>query len=568
MNSNNVARIARPVFLLAVVLLGLVLFERPSPADAGFTLWPLAGNGTAGFNGHVHTDPNNARLNTPTGLAFSKEGDVYIADTFNHIIRRIDHETGELSTVAGTGEEGFDGHEPRDAKLSRLASPSGVAVASNGDLYIADTGNNIIRRVDENDMISTVAGTTERGFDRKDAAATNSKLNSPWGIALGLDQDLYIADKMNHAIRHVNLKTGIISTLVGTGEPGGWSPFRSDRASEATLREPRALAFSPAGYLYIADTKNNAVRSLNLKTRLISSIGNENTFDEPAALALSNSGLLVVADRSSKIKLIDSPECRPTFTRFDSPSGISGLAAHGDTFVASNYRANRVLIKAPHDSLEEELLRFTNVAKSSVFSGSRESFTAARNSLGAIAEKPMVGSWKLMRSVLAEKKEGDFYLSRLPGELLDQLIHYAAFNDAHRVMRSRAARAKLISEMETTAQDALALLEHKHLMVRPKLRAKGPSLLDRLPSEVFAEIYELLPTSQRSFLEGRTATENANRVLRSLTALRELESKQPTDLRSMFFAYAEAKSISPPKRAERIWDSISSAGLYASDMWR
>jgi large repetitive protein len=229
----------------------------------------VAGTGIAGYDGD-NVPAKLAMINAPTGLVLDGAGDLYFADTGNHIVRRIDAVTGVITTVAGTpAVQGYSGNSAA-ATAAELTSPEGVALDEAGDLLIADTGNNVIREVDAvTGNIRTVAGTGVAGFNGDGQTATTSKLNSPWNLAVAQDGSLYIADMTNNRIRKVN-PSGVISTVAGTGTRG----FSGDggSATQAVLSEPAAVAIDPAGNLYIADSDNNRVREVSASTSLIETI--------------------------------------------------------------------------------------------------------------------------------------------------------------------------------------------------------------------------------------------------------------------------------------------------------
>jgi hypothetical protein len=221
----------------------------------------VAGNGTPGYGGDGAAGPNGM-ISNPAGIVIDGAGDVFFADTGNHVIRRIDAVTGYLSTVAGTGTaQGYTG-DNHPANAATLSLPEGLAFDANGDLYIADTGNNVIREVNASTgVITTVAGTGVAGYNADGIPATTAKLDSPWNLVVGPDNSLYIADLMNQRIRLVS-PLGIITTIAGNGDQG----YAGDNgiASQSELNEPTAVILDPAGDLYIADSGNNRIREISV----------------------------------------------------------------------------------------------------------------------------------------------------------------------------------------------------------------------------------------------------------------------------------------------------------------
>ncbi len=220
------------------------------------TITIIAGTGEAGYSGD-DGPATEAQLNLPSGLAVGPDGTIYVADSFNDVVRRI-HLDGTITTVAGTGEAGYSGDDVT-ATDAQLNFPHGVAVADDGTLFIADTDNHRVRRVATNGTITTVAGTATEGtggYSGDGGPAVDAELDGPWAVALGLDGSLYIADTFNNRIRRVSTD-GTITTVVGTGEPG--SGGDGGVATEAQLDNPRGIAIGPDGDLYIVDTYNHRI---------------------------------------------------------------------------------------------------------------------------------------------------------------------------------------------------------------------------------------------------------------------------------------------------------------------
>jgi sugar lactone lactonase YvrE len=224
-------------------------------------LTTIAGNGTFGDAGDGGP-ATAAELASPTAVAVDSTGqNVYIADTFNDAIRKVNLASGIITTVAGTlGTSGFSGNGG-PATAATLFDPSGVVVDGSGNIYIADSDNEVVREVNASTgIISTFAGTAQTiGFSGDGGLATSATLSSPWGLALNsTGTTLYIADRDNNAIRQVNLATGIITTLAGTGTFG--STGDGGPATAATLSSPRSIAVDTSGNVYIADALGNQIR--------------------------------------------------------------------------------------------------------------------------------------------------------------------------------------------------------------------------------------------------------------------------------------------------------------------
>ncbi|MDK1347686.1 RICIN domain-containing protein [Streptomyces sp. 378] len=233
-------------------------FAGSSPADVGR-------GGFAGDDGLA----TSAQLNRPIGVAVDSAGVVYIVDQRNHRVRKVTAD-GKISTFAGMSSAGFHGGFGGDGGLAtsaELRNPQGVAVDGAGDVYIADTGNHRVRKVTGDGKISTFAGSGPAGFnggfDGDGGPATSAQLNAPAGIVVDSTGVLYIADIANHRVRKVTAD-GKISTFAGSGPAGFNGGFDGDGgpATSAELRRPFALAVDFVDALYIADTGNHRVRKV------------------------------------------------------------------------------------------------------------------------------------------------------------------------------------------------------------------------------------------------------------------------------------------------------------------
>ena len=230
--------------------------HRVRKVDSTGTITTIAGTGVSGFSGDGGPAVE-ARLNAPESVAVDGAGNVYIADTYNPRIRKVDS-TGTITTIAGTGVSGFsgDGGQAVEALVSRAF---GIAVDSGGNLYIADTDNQRVRKVDSMGTITTIAGTGVSGFSWDGGPAVEARISKTFGVAVDRGGNLYIADTGSHRVRKVD-STGTITTIAGTGERG----FSGDGgpATRARITSPSGLAVDGAGNLYIADLGNSRIRRL------------------------------------------------------------------------------------------------------------------------------------------------------------------------------------------------------------------------------------------------------------------------------------------------------------------
>jgi uncharacterized protein (TIGR03437 family) len=249
----------KPAKTLVCACLALAFCPVLLAQAGGYLITTVAGNGALGLSGD--TGPAiSAELESPTGVAVDSAGNLYIADRYNNRIRKVSN--GVITTVVGNGAPGFSGdHGP--ATSAQLYQPTGVAVDSAGSLYVADSGNDRIRKV-SNGVITTVAGSGEfdfgtGGFSGDNGPATAAQLSWPNGVAVDSAGNLYIADSENSRIRKVS--NGVIATVAGNGTRG----FSGDNgpATAAELNLPDGVAVDPSGNLYIADGLNSRVRKVS-----------------------------------------------------------------------------------------------------------------------------------------------------------------------------------------------------------------------------------------------------------------------------------------------------------------
>jgi trimeric autotransporter adhesin len=221
---------------------------------SGGIMTTVAGNGSYGFSGDGGP-ATEAQLLNPHGLAVDAAGNLYIADTMNLRIRKVSK--GIITTVAGDGTYGFGG-DGGPATEAQLDLPYGIAVDAAGNLYIADEGNNRVRKV-SGGIMTTVAGTGADGFSGDGGPATAAQLNWPRAVAVDAAGNLYIADTESNRIREVS--NGVITTVAGNGT----RDFGGDNgpATAAPLNWPDGISLDAAGNLYIADTFNSRVREVS-----------------------------------------------------------------------------------------------------------------------------------------------------------------------------------------------------------------------------------------------------------------------------------------------------------------
>ncbi len=304
----------------------------------------FAGNNSYAFAGDGG-QATAAVLNTPTGVAVDGAGNIYIADQGNSRIRKI-NTSGIITTYAGNGTAGFsgDGGQATDAKLNL---PSAVAIDAAGNLYIADFSNNRIRKVAVSGIITTIAGNGIVGYLGDGAPATVGEMTNPTGVAVDAGGNVYIADKGNNRIRKVNT-SGIMTTVAGNGAAG----FSGDgsAATNARLHQPKGVAVDVLGNMYIADEINSCVRIVN-PTGIIYTFAGKDTAGfsgdgGPATLAKISNPVAVTTDATGNVFLTDQVNYRireintsgiiNTVAGNGSPgfSGDGGPATAGEIFMA------------------------------------------------------------------------------------------------------------------------------------------------------------------------------------------------------------------------------------------
>lgn len=233
---------------------------------SGGTVAVVAGTGDRGYSGDGGP-ATRAALNAPDSLAFDGAGNLYIAEYENRI-RRVDAATGTIATVAGTGAEGFGG-DGGPATSAAISHPHGLAVATDGTIFIADTWNQRIRRVDRSGTITTVAGTGSEGAGGDGGPATRASFDDPVHVALGPDGSLYVSDGSNQRIRRIG-PDGVIRTVAGGGTSG--STGDGGPATRATLSLPNQVAVAADGTFYIAEFEGRRVRRVDGATGLITTV--------------------------------------------------------------------------------------------------------------------------------------------------------------------------------------------------------------------------------------------------------------------------------------------------------
>ena len=313
--------------------LGLIVFWAFLPKGFTQNINTIAGTGTVGFSGDGSA-ATAAALNGPQDVSLDTFGNIYIADAANQRIRKITAATGVISTIAGTGSIGYSG-DGGAATSATFNSPIGLDVDADGNIYVADVGNHCIRKITAaTGLISTVAGIGSGGFSGDGGAATLARLQSPYDVTVDASGNLFIADVSNNCIRKVTASSGRISTVAGNTSPG----FSGDGAAAtlARLYQPFSVAVDAANNLYIADAANNRIRKVTASTGFISTIAGTGTAGfsgdgAAATLARLNKPYSIDVDLSGNVYFSDfnNQRIRKITTSTGIISRIAGTGSFG-----------------------------------------------------------------------------------------------------------------------------------------------------------------------------------------------------------------------------------------------
>ena len=355
--------------LLRIALLALLTPGLALAAD--WTISTFAGTGVPGFTGDGGP-AISAQINDPYGTIRGPDGAIWFCEHAGHRIRRIAPD-GTITTVAGTGVKGYTG-DGGPALKATFNLPHEIRFDAKGNIFIADTGNNVVRRIDaKTGLITTIAGgPNQSGYSGDGGAATAASLRGPHSIQFGPDGTLYICDVGNHVIRAVDLHTGLIRTLAGTGKPGP-TPDGAPLAG-TPLNNPRSLDVDRDGNLWAVTREGNQVLKLDLKAGVIRHIagtgeagftGNGGlaklaTLSGPKGIALDAAGNAWLADteshtvrmieaKSGKIELIagtgakgDGPDGDPLHCAMNRLHGVF-VDADGSVFIGDS-EAHRIRV--------------------------------------------------------------------------------------------------------------------------------------------------------------------------------------------------------------------------------
>ena len=310
-----------------------------SGVTATNTISTIAGTGVRGYSGDGG-QATAARLNTVSSVAYDAQGNLFIADYDNHVVRKVTTD-GVITTIAGTGQQGYSG-DTGQATKAQLDGPSHLAVDSAGNLFIAETGNNVVRKVAPDGVITTYAGTGTAGFSGDTGPATSAQLSQPQGVAVDAAGNLFFVDSSNSRVRKVT-PGGIITTVAGNGLAGYTGDTGS--ATSASIRNPLGLAIDAMGNLFIADYGNNVVRKVT--AGIITTVAGNGTagysgdgsnaitarLNAPQGVTVDAAGNLFIADKNNNVVREVTPDGLITTVAGNTTGGV---LANGDGGPASS----------------------------------------------------------------------------------------------------------------------------------------------------------------------------------------------------------------------------------------
>ncbi|MDP7350688.1 MAG: NHL repeat-containing protein [Nitrospinota bacterium] len=231
----------------------------------------------AGMNAELIGDNGaaiSAKLRFPSAIAVDHDGNLYISDTHNHRVRKMNRKNGVITTIAGNGDDQLSGDNGPATEAS-LSEPTGIAIDREGNIYIADLRNNKIRIVERaSGIIKTFAGNGDDYFSGDDGPAVNASLSGPSGVVLDKNENIFIADTFNNVIRRVDANTGIITTVAGDGDR---FKINKKETTANSLARPHSIALDSKGNIYTTDSDNHLVRKIDGNSGEITNVAGNGT---------------------------------------------------------------------------------------------------------------------------------------------------------------------------------------------------------------------------------------------------------------------------------------------------
>jgi sugar lactone lactonase YvrE len=313
----------------------------------------FAGNATPGY---LDGTGVGAQFNNPNGVAVDAQGNIYVSDTFNNRIRKITA-NGTVTTIAGNGVAGYTDASGVAAN-AEFYGPQGLTVDAQGNIFVADFGNNVIRKITPAGVISTVAGNTIAGYV-DGVATTVAEFFNPAAVAVDAQGNLYVADYNNNMIRKVT-SAGVVSTVAGTRTPGYLNAtVNTTTGVNAAFRNPAGIVVDATGNIFVADIGNSAIREITpaaVVTTVAGGTVQSALLGYPAGIAIDATGNLFITDESGRIIELTAAKVlyvlagasnvagfadgAGTAAQFNAPQGIC-VDASGNIYVA-DYNNNRI----------------------------------------------------------------------------------------------------------------------------------------------------------------------------------------------------------------------------------
>jgi DNA-binding beta-propeller fold protein YncE len=342
--------------LIVAFAMPIAAFARESPQQRDLSIETVAGTGVAENNGDAGA-ALATNISDPFGVEIGPDGALYITEVGHHRVRRLDLETGKLTTVAGCGRRGYAG-DGGPAAEADLNEPYEVRFDRDGNMLFVEMQNHLVRRVDaRTGVISTIAGTGSAGFGGDGGPATGAQFRQPHSIALDAKGAIYVADIGNHRIRRIDPATGLIDTIAGNGERTG--PREGQRAFGNPILGPRALAID-GDTMWIALRKGHSVWRMNLGDGVLHHVAGAGTaafsgdggpaidahFNGPKGIALDADGNVLVVDTENHvIRRIDAATGTITTIAGSSSTTSDG---EGDAALDRTAPATSVRLNRPH----------------------------------------------------------------------------------------------------------------------------------------------------------------------------------------------------------------------------
>ncbi len=298
--------------------------------------------GAAGSTGSVDGTGTAAQFNQPFGIALDSSGNLYVADKKNNVIRKISS-SGVVTTVAGTASNA-GGSANGTGTAASFNQPAGVVVDSGGNIYVADSGNNVIRKITSAGVVTTLAGVVGQSGAANSASGVSATFNTPYDVAVDGSGNVYVAEFGNNAIRKVT-SSGTVTTFAGTP---GVSGSTDATGTAASFNQPTSIALDSSGNLYVSDSGNNTIRkvsSAGVVTTIAGQTGKTGSADGTGTAALFKSPRGVAVDSGGNIYVADSEN--GTIRKISSAGVVTTLAGETGSFATANGTGSAALFDVP-----------------------------------------------------------------------------------------------------------------------------------------------------------------------------------------------------------------------------